>query len=81
MNLDGHGSKEEYPSEQKIPNHTHPFIGDNPFVGRQRRRSRNPEKLALPIRALTLDRDDPYSDEELSPGLNRIQMTSQVFKN
>ncbi len=68
MNLDGHGLKEDYPSKQEIPNHTHPFAGDNPFIGRQRRRSRNPEKLALPIRALTLDRDDPYSDEELSPG-------------
>jgi hypothetical protein len=68
MNLDGHGSKEE-DNPSQIPNHTqHPFIGDHPFIGRQRRRSRNPEKLALPIRALTLDRDDPYSDEELSPG-------------
>jgi hypothetical protein len=42
------------------------------------RRSRNPEKLALPIRSLTLDIDDPYDVDDddadaLSPGSNNAR--------
>jgi hypothetical protein len=65
MNFDGSGSDPTDPTSSRIQNHN-PLV-QHPVI--KRRRSRNPEKLALPIRSFTLDRDDQYDDEEdISPG-------------
>ena len=61
MNLDGC-------SGEKLTNQNHSGEKSTNHNQETRRRSRNPEKLSLPIRSFTLDKDEEYFDhpEKLS---------------
>ena len=61
MNLDGC-------SGEKLTNQNHSGEKSTNHNQETRRRSRNPEKLSLPIRSFTLDKDDEYFDPNSSPG-------------